>query len=285
MNNNYRQIPPRTSTIGINVVCDVNLFTGEFTTYLPGETVGFGPLIRDYCVIRYCTDGNGLLIVNGNEFRISAGKGYAILSGDVVSEINDSEKPLSFASVSIYGVKALPYLKEMNISSQSPFFPWEENYSILQIIKEIVSVANKFRRKDELLRAEKAYKLLGALRNYVREYTKKSSSPPPQEKYIFNALNYMEENYNKKITASDVAKHIGINRSYFYSLFKKHTGHSPTEHLVSLRINKACELLLLPRATVASVANAVGMDEALFHRQFKRICLTTPAKHRKRETS
>ena len=54
----------------------------------------------------------------------------------------------------------------------------------------------------------------------------------------------MEENYTKGITASDVAKYIGINRSYFYSLFKTYTGHSPTEHLMTLRINKACELLL-----------------------------------------
>ncbi len=285
MNSNYGQIPPRASTIGVNVVCDINLFTGEFTTYAPGEIVGYGPLIRDYCVIRYCTDGSGLLVINGKEFRISAGKGYAILAGDIVSEINDTDKPLSFAHVSIYGVKALPYLKEMGISSQTPFFPWEENYSILQIIKEIISVANEFMRKDEFLRSEKTYKLLGALRNYVREFNKSNSSPPPQEKYILNALNFMEANYNKKITASDVAKHIGINRSYFYCLFKEHMGHSPTDHLISLRINKACELLLLPRATVASVANAVGMDEALFHRQFKRVCLTTPAKYRNRETS
>lgn len=276
-----KQSSPRLTAINQNQVCDMAIYSGEFFTLSPGKQIGGGPLIRDYCVVRYCTDGTGILIINGEEFRISPGKTYAILSSDVVSEINDSDKPLSFASVSVYGIKPLPYLKEMNISSKNPFFPWEENYAILNTIKEIIAAANEFMRKDELLRIEKAFRLFGALQKHVRKFINDSKQPTMQEKYIVEALHYMEANYNKKITTSDVAQHLNIDRCYFYSLFKKHAGHTPTEHIISLRINKACELLLIPRATVSSVADAIGMDEALFYRQFKRVCLITPKEYQK----
>ena len=100
--------------------------------------------------------------------------------------------------------------------------------------------------------------------------------------YVNQALEYMEYNCNEKLTIADVAAHIGLTRSYFYTIFKAHTHMSPQQYLTKLRITKACELLSYPNSTVTSVANALGYDTSVFYRHFKEIIGYSPSEYKQR---
>ena len=59
-----------------------------------------------------------------------------------------------------------------------------------------------------------------------------------------NAQNYVETNYVNSISVAEIARFLGINRRYLYSIFKKHIGKSPQQYIVDLRLEKAAQLIL-----------------------------------------
>ena len=61
--------------------------------------------------------------------------------------------------------------------------------------------------------------------------------------HIRKAITYINDNYASKIKINELADHVGVNRSYLASSFKKATGYSPKEYLLSLRMEKAKSLL------------------------------------------
>jgi AraC-like DNA-binding protein len=71
------------------------------------------------------------------------------------------------------------------------------------------------------------------------------------------------------ISVEKVANDIGIDRSYFYEIFKESMGMSPKEYLTYLRIKKSKELLKMPNATVTNVAYSVGYEPSVFSKAFK----------------
>lgn len=92
------------------------------------------------------------------------------------------------------------------------------------------------------------------------------------------ALNYIEENYGKKIYENDVAALCDLSRFQFTRLFKKAVGSTFQTYLLEFRMKKAKILLQIPSARVVDVAFSVGFtDPAYFTRAFKRSVGTPPS--------
>lgn len=254
-------------------------------TVAAGST-GYGPMLRDYSVLRCCTAGRGTLTINDMKFNVTQGQCYVILAGDVVSEQAASDCDFSISFVTFLGIKSIPYFNMLGITSQMPFFP-PNICSICQDITDTLSreIGSSVTRENEFLRCSRAYWAMQKLYSPVREQiARKQKNKSVQQQYLENALVFMENHYTSKITVSDIAAHIGINRSYFYTLFKQYTGISPQEHLTRLRISKACELFSFPHATVVNVANALGFEPSVFFRHFKRITGVTPTEYKQNAT-
>lgn len=267
------------STTGIKRSYDFIVHNGGYDI-LTEERKAIGPLLRDYNVIRYCTSGEGVLTLNGKTYNISQGQCYVLLSGDVATECACPGSSFSIAFVTLIGIKAPSYLAQMGISSQQPLFPWESNEAFLQEMTDIIDAVGTPPPNTEFLRCSLAYGLIHNLQKMLISAVPLTDSEHMQEQYITAALRFMELNYTRKISVSDIASHIGINRSYFYSLFKQHTGLSPQEHLTRLRISKACDLFAFPHSTVVNVANALGLETSVFFRHFKRITGKTPSEYK-----
>lgn len=87
-----------------------------------------------------------------------------------------------------------------------------------------------------------------------------------------NALAYIQENYNKKISLSEVAENTFVSQWHLSKLLNKHLEKSFSEILNSIRIEKAKELLKDPSLRIGDVAEEVGfLDMAHFSRVFKKI--------------
>nr|WP_269431690.1 AraC family transcriptional regulator [Bacillus sp. JCM 19034] len=85
-------------------------------------------------------------------------------------------------------------------------------------------------------------------------------------------VDFIEHNYMNKITISEIADFIGLDRSYLCSIFKKNIHCSIQEYLIQLRINKSCTLLKQSDLSIGNIAKAVGyQDPFLFSRTFKKI--------------
>ena len=92
----------------------------------------------------------------------------------------------------------------------------------------------------------------------------------------------MADNFHKGIHIADVALHLGIDRTYLYTLFKTRVGESPQSYLNNLRVKSACELLQNPYSTLESVAFSLGLEPQTLSRMFKRALGLSPTAYKLR---
>lgn len=95
------------------------------------------------------------------------------------------------------------------------------------------------------------------------------------------AVEFMRENYNKKLTLSEVADHIYISQWHLSKLLNKHMGVNFSEILNSIRIKEAKILLQDPALRVGEIGEMVGfVDMAHFSRVFKKQVGTSANEYR-----
>ena len=115
----------------------------------------------------------------------------------------------------------------------------------------------------------------------IEEKNNSLETPTKKEKYISSAISYMEYYFSGGISASDVSNYLGIERTYFYRIFKSETGVSPTDFLTDLRIEKAKQLISAGDS-FATVASAVGINDIYyFSKLFTNEVGMTPSSFRK----
>ena len=91
----------------------------------------------------------------------------------------------------------------------------------------------------------------------------------------------MECYYGTGITTSDVANELKLDRTYFYKIFKKETGKTPSRFLMELRIDKAKQLIDR-NMEFKNIASSVGIkDVYYFSTLFKQIEGISPKEFRK----
>lgn len=103
----------------------------------------------------------------------------------------------------------------------------------------------------------------------------------PCMELIPSILQYMETNYSH-INIQDIADHYGFNSSYLGQMFKKSTGSTLVDALISLRISKAKKLLETSILSVELITEMIGYaDTTHFIRVFKKLTGLTPLQYRK----
>jgi len=94
-------------------------------------------------------------------------------------------------------------------------------------------------------------------------------------------IRYIEENYNRKLTLSELAKIGCYNPSYFSRIFKECFGKSVTEYINIKRISASAELLEKTDYPIETIASQTGFnDTKRFYYLFKKYMGTTPHDYR-----
>ncbi len=114
------------------------------------------------------------------------------------------------------------------------------------------------------------------IRNWLRKVFKdiinsfESYKRVSSEHLINKAKKYIDDNYHKDISLSDVADQVFLNPVYFSRLFKQHTGENFTDYLTKVRIKKAIDLLKQNRYKTYEISEKVGYKNSrYFSRVFK----------------
>lgn len=101
---------------------------------------------------------------------------------------------------------------------------------------------------------------------------------------IKNSVTYFNEYYNTKINIEQYADSLHVSTNYFIRKFKQYMGISPTQYILSLRINKAQTLLLDSNHNINEIAEIVGYENPLyFSRIFKKETGMSPSQYRKNQ--
>ena len=223
----------------------------------PGAT--YGPVIRNAIIIECCSYGRGSVTINGREFAFGAGEGFVLFPGDTVFH-KTYEPGRSGCWCTLIAPRFVDPLHEAGLDAKHPFLEKE-------IVKEAAGYIEKMIRITEegmggdLRRQAMVYELLGLI---LRDLPSQK-----ENNAVGRALELIEERYQTPVSVSDLADEVGLERTYFSSLFKKTTGVSPHAYVGELRIRRACELLRRDEKSISEIAEAVGLDYRNFARVFK----------------
>ncbi len=100
--------------------------------------------------------------------------------------------------------------------------------------------------------------------------------------YCTDAKKFMEENYRKDFSISDVAEHLNISYQYLSKIFKTQCGRSMSEYLNYIRIEKGKNYLRNTNDSFAVIAQKIGYNNIQsFQRFFKKYENMTPCDYRK----
>lgn len=91
-------------------------------------------------------------------------------------------------------------------------------------------------------------------------------------KRLDQVLQFIFQNYDKKITVEEAAQASNLSIPAFCRYFKLHTRKTFISYVNEVRINAACQLLMEQQDSIGQIAYKVGFNNlSNFNRQFKKI--------------
>lgn len=256
---------------------DLNLYRCGIEDCKSGHS--WGPAIRDHYIIHYILGGKGSFTVGETTYKLGKNDGFLICPGTVVYYEADVAEPWSYGWVGFNGFKAPVYLKQAGLDNQNPIFRYDKDHFLRECLVRMISTKQLVRGREIRL-IGLLYEFLSQLVEMTDNYLLEKDNR--KEEYVRKALEYIRMNYSRKITISEIANYIGLDRSYLYSLFQEYLNTSPQDYLIRFRMDKACELLQATSLSVGSIAYSVGYeDPLLFSKVFKKARGLPPREYRK----
>ncbi len=264
-----------------------NFFINPFCNnddYISLFACGYGPgsknkakrtEIRNEYIIHYVEKGKGYFETSGKKHTVTEGEIFVIFPGDKICYYADDEAPWTNGWINFVGKGAEELLSRAGITKTSPTLS-VKNEKLISTLKHCL----KYIQEDNYTQTRLSAYALEFL-SLIEEKKKSSDTLTKKEKYISSAISYMEYYFADGISASDVSNYLGLERTYFYRIFKNETGVSPTDFLTNLRIEKAKQLINSGES-FTEVATAVGINDIYyFSKLFTKEVGMTPSAYRK----
>ncbi len=215
--------------------------------------------------------GRGILNVNNTEYPLHRGQMFVTKPGEQTWYRADEKEPWVYCWMTFDGTKAEKYIESTGMSQG---INWRDCYAdpreYYTFVKEILdrpemSLANDLQRLGLLL----SFISLAIDTESRKQHLSHHESNVSTDTYVDMAMTYIRSNFSN-VKISDVARNIGINRSYLTKIFKQRLGVSPQEYLMERKLNYACKLLEETDAQIQDIALRVGYNNLLtFSKIFK----------------
>ncbi|MBQ7207895.1 MAG: helix-turn-helix domain-containing protein [Lentisphaeria bacterium] len=227
---------------------------------------------------------------------------YAVMQGDCFSVLPGETHSFSDGNHAFYyNIIFSPELIRGQTPALEEFDSWESLFGSrtprdrkkihLPLADRMQIDAYLARLKEELDRRTRGYKTVAVsilleilvllLRCSPKQMAVKSGTLPGDGGSLLKVVNALEKAPEKHLSLAQMAKLSGMCVSSFTRKFRILTGVSPTEYLISLRIEKAENLLKTTDLPVYAIADACGFNNInYFIKTFRRFRHVTPAKFR-----
>ena len=244
----------------------------------------YGPFIRDSYVIHIVIDGKGMLDFDGKRWKIHKGQMFIMFPGDETTYYADKEDPWYYCWIGFHGASAGRVVESIGFSRKEPVISIGDVGYTERIIKDML--ATKEMALDGQLRRNAGMQMI--LANMIAEGKKDCEEYATLNEISYSeyAVRYINNHYWEKVRIQDLAKRIGISRSYLVKLMKQETGMSPQEYLIETRMRRASDLLTRSMDPIRNIAAECGYEDALaFSKVFKARFGLNPSDYRKQYRS
>ncbi|MFB9278323.1 response regulator transcription factor [Cohnella cellulosilytica] len=135
---------------------------------------------------------------------------------------------------------------------------------------------------DYLLKPIDETEVLRLLRGVAEQLEASGAEAAESDCHMSRIKPYIEANYREDLSLDTLTSLTGLHPNYISGLFRKETGDTFVHYLNSLRVRKACELLVSQRRTsVNRIGQQVGFENPQhFIKVFKKETGMTPGAYR-----
>jgi AraC-like DNA-binding protein len=239
-----------------------------------------GPAVRDHYLIHYILEGSGTFIVGNQTYLLRKGEGFLIHPHVVSFYEADKDDPWMYGWVGFHGLQAESYLTQAGLTETHPTFKYDRDDMLVKYL-ESMTASREMNSARNMKLTGLLYLILSLLVECAPEDSKLDCNGNRKELYVRKVIDFIEMNYYRKFTISQIAAFVGLDRSYLCSIFKEYIHSSIQEYLIHYRMNKACELMNNPQLSIGDVSRSVGYeDPLLFSKMFKKLKGSSPKEYR-----
>ncbi len=244
------------------------------------------PHTHEYCEIVYIKGGSGKVYIGQDEYDATPGDLFVYNRGVVHFEHSSVDNPLYFKVIVIdnlfldgefNSIKVAGHsIQKVELKEKEQDF--EQTFD--KLLSEISENSFGSYLKIKSLLLEIITFLLREIYHIVIKMPK--IRPDIKDQFVKDMVRYIQDNFHKSISLTDIANH--TYRSIYYSshVFKEAMGDSPMNSIIKLRIEKAKTLLMDFSLSVGEIASQIGYDDVhYFSNIFKKIVGISPTNYRK----
>lgn len=227
--------------------------------------------------IQFCTEGGGLVLLDGEKYEFS--EGDAVIINSNVIHYTSAEESIKYDCI----IVSADYCRKMGIDfAKLDFKPIVNDEEIRLIFEKMREISNK---KTALRTAKLNQAILQLLILITEKYSVEKTDDNFKNKKFENiksAIKYIRENHNKKLTLDEIAKNVFMDKFTLCREFKKITSQTVVENINRYRCLKASEFLSEGN-TVAETAELCGFENlSFFTKTFKRYMGAMPSQYKNR---
>lgn len=229
---------------------------------------------KNYHVLHYVQNGRGFFELNGVTYQLGKGDLFYIPPNYEAHYYPDNKDPWTYTWFGFSGDKASEYLNLCRISASKPVYSLVRDNSLNDYLHELVYSYNRVGFIDMRCLGY-VYIILAILIEHAAESPRKNLTA--KEGHVKEAKEFISYNFQFPITVKDISDSVNLTTNYLSNIFQETLGLSPKQYLTKYRMDKACSLLMNPKAKVKEVSLAVGYANQLhFSGEFKKIKGVSP---------
>ena len=233
-------------------------------------------------VLIYCVDGSGFYVVDGKRHEVKKNQ-YFILPIGKPHEYGSTEGHFWTVYWLHFCGKAAHVFAEGAATPQTINVTMQSRISErINIFDEILTTLHFGDSIEDLRYASSLLSHFLASMRYLGQFRRAKASA--EKDIVEQAIHYMRENIENRITMAEVLRYVGYSQSHFSTVFKKKTGMSPLGYFNRLKVEHACKLLKTTDLKVNMICYKVGIEDPLyFSRLFSKVMGMSPTDYRLKE--
>lgn len=242
---------------------------------------------HNYMEIGFCYNGEGTLFLEDKRMRFGDDM-FSIIPAGYPHMTDSDGETVSRWEYLVVDVNNIvhdmfkdnePLANEMiERINKRAFFVKAKEYP--ELAKIILDICDEMRYKKEFYIETVrglVYALMVNIARINKDTSAKSQSQSVSVTQIATVLDYISQNYDKKLSIADLAKAGHLSETHFRRVFEKSMNMTPVDYLNLVRVQMACEYMRNNNASMESVAEKCGFQSvSTFNRNFRKVMGESP---------
>jgi len=233
---------------------------------------------RDNLLI-YCTAGRGMVEVGSQVLPVVSGDALLLPEGSHHRYRADANNPWSIYWVHFEGTLAAKFIGTVRGGKRfAPVLAVGTHARLIADFETLIDTRKTGYNRRSFVHAAN---LLRQMLTYLSAVAPVIEAKQRHNMDLEGIHALMEEKLHGQLDLATLASHANLSKYHFSSKYKSLTGHSPIQHFLHLKMERACYLLDVSGISIKDVSLTLGYEDSYyFSRLFKKIIGVAPKQYR-----